>query len=327
MLSPVLDLETVLSPITLDAFLADYWGQQFLHIPGASGRFRSLLEWDAINHQLDNQPVGARRVRMLGRQGDVPEADFTRETAGLAGEVVRSVDGRSVAALLADGASLVLNAVNQIHPPVKRLADEFEQRFGDPCLVNAYIGFTGSRGFDAHWDDHEVFALQIHGRKQWRVWGRSTEAPLYRDLLPDDAPPQALLWEGILEDGDVLYLPRGFWHAAQAVDSPTVHLSAGIDCSTGMDLLRWVTHALRASTAFRTDLPRFGTLENRRQRSRELLAQLQQRWTDDLIGEYLAAGDAVRQARGGAGLPESVTVNREYTALTWLFERMSSPNG
>jgi hypothetical protein len=304
--------------LTVDAFLADYWGRQFVHIPGAAGRFRSLFEWDAINRQLDNQPLGARRVRIVGRQGEVPEAGFTRETTGLAGEALRYLDGRSAAALLADGASLILNAVNQIHPPVKRLAEEFERRLGDTATVNAYIGFTKSRGFDVHWDDHEVFVLQIHGHKQWRVWGRSTEAPLFRDLLPDDAPPQDLLWEGMIEDGDLLYLPRGFWHAAQAVDGPTAHLSVGIDCSTGLDVLRWLTRELRTSTAFRTDLPRFASVEERRRIGSQLLAEIQQRWTDDLIGEYLAANDAAPVSYAGAGLPASVTLDPEYTVLRWL---------
>lgn len=304
--------------MTVDAFLADYWGRQFVHIPGTAGRFRSLFEWDAINRQLDHQPVGAGRIRMIGPQGDVPQADFTRETKGLAGEALRYFDGRSAAVLLADGGSLILNAVNQIHPPLKRLAEEFERRFRDAVMVNAYIGFTKSRGFDVHWDDHEVFVLQIHGRKQWRVWGRSTEAPLFRDLMPDDAPPQDLLWEGILEDGDLLYLPRGFWHAAQAVDGPTVHLSVGVDCRTGLDLLRWLTRELRTSAAFRTNLPRFGSVEERRELSRQLLEEIRHRWTDDLIGEYLAANDAASVSYAGAGLPAAVTLDPDYTVLHWL---------
>lgn len=315
---PAPTLEAVLAPLTVDTFLADYWGRQFVHIPGAAGRFRSLFEWDAVNYQLDNQPLGAGRVRIVGPQGEVPEADFTREITGFAGETRRFVDGRSAAALLANGASLILNGVNQIHPPVRRLAEEFERGFGDTATVNAYIGFTNSRGFDVHWDDHEVFVLQIHGHKQWRVLGRSTEAPLFRDLLTDDAPPQDLLWEGMIEDGDLLYLPRGFWHAAQAVDGPTAHLSIGIDCSTGLDLLRWLTRELRTSTAFRTDLPRFGSVEERRRLSSQLLVEIQRRWTDDLISEYLAANDAASVSYAGAGLPSSVTLDPDDTVLRWL---------
>ena len=87
---------------------------------------------------------------MVRSGGEVPTAEFTRESVGLGGKVVRFGDGTAIARLLSEGA----------------------------VLVNAYVGFRASQGFEVHWDDHEVFALQVAGRKRWKVWGRSTDAPL-----------------------------------------------------------------------------------------------------------------------------------------------------
>ena len=46
-----------------------------------------------------------------------------------------------------------------------------EARLG--CLVgaNSYLTPGGSRGLAPHWDDVEVFVLQVEGAKAWKVWG------------------------------------------------------------------------------------------------------------------------------------------------------------
>ena len=41
--------------------------------------------------------------------------------------------------------------------------------------------------------------------------------------------PDAPLWEGMLEDGDLLYIPRGWWHVATPLDEPTLHLTVGVN--------------------------------------------------------------------------------------------------
>jgi ribosomal protein L16 Arg81 hydroxylase len=97
-----------------------------------------------------------------------------------------------------------------------RLAEEV----GHPVQVNAYVTPPQSRGFAAHYDVHDVFVLQVAGRKRWYV-----HEPVLVDPLPDQPwdqrktevtaraaePP---LMDTVLAPGDALYLPRGFLHSA-----------------------------------------------------------------------------------------------------------------
>jgi len=50
-----------------------------------------------------------------------------------------------------------------------------------------------------HWDDHDVFILQVSGEKRWRVYGVTRPYPLYRDVDANTECPKEIVWEGILQ--------------------------------------------------------------------------------------------------------------------------------
>ena len=114
-------------------------------------------------------------------------------------------------------------------PPITDIAESLERLFRVRIQVNAYAGWRTSHGFDLHWDDHDVFILQVAGRKQWKVYGMTRKYPLAVDVEPTVEKPDAPLWEGMLEDGDLLYIPRGWWHVATPLDEPTLHLTVGVN--------------------------------------------------------------------------------------------------
>ena len=94
---------------------------------------------------------------------------------------------------------------------------------GHPVQVNAYVTPPQSRGFDAHYDVHDVFVVQVDGEKRWRVHQPVHDSPLRDQPWTDhraaveaaaQAPP---LVDTVLRPGDCLYLPRGYLHAATAL--------------------------------------------------------------------------------------------------------------
>jgi hypothetical protein len=59
-----------------------------------------------------------------------------------------------------------------------------------------------------------------------------------------------------LEPGDVLYLPRGWWHAVSADQGVrSLHLTCGLTPHTGADLIGWLSETLRECEQVRADLP------------------------------------------------------------------------
>jgi hypothetical protein len=123
---------------------------------------------------------------------------------------------------------------------------------------------------------------------------------------PPDTEPIA---DFMLEDGDVLYLPRGHWHDVSAVGEQSLHLTIGFNRATGVDLVAWLADQLRADEKFREDLPRFATPEARAERAAALKAGIDAVLTPDIIDRYLADRDAQAPAHSRLGLPFSATAD------------------
>ncbi|HEY0082081.1 MAG TPA: cupin domain-containing protein, partial [Pyrinomonadaceae bacterium] len=114
-------------------------------------------------------------------------------------------------------------------------------------------------------------------------------------------------WEATLADGDLLYIPRGFWHVAEPLDEPTLHLTVGIHKRTGLDLLTWLAGQLRASETFRRDLPRFASPSERAAHMRQLEEELRAAWNEDLLPKYFAELDEMAEPRARLSLPWGAT--------------------
>jgi ribosomal protein L16 Arg81 hydroxylase len=223
------------------------------------------------------------------------------------GQAIPRLRVEDLTAQLRNGATLVLDAVDELCEPVTVLAENLERKFRVRIQVNAYAGWRTSHGFDLHWDDHDVFILQVAGRKQWKVYGMTRPYPLARDTMPTVDPPSEPLWEGLLQDGGLLYIPRGWWHVATPLDEPTLHLTVGINNPTGAEFLSWFVDRLRESEDVRRDLPRFASAEQQAAHTERLRAAIAKAWSDDLLRDFLNDLDARAHPRARVALPSTAT--------------------
>jgi ribosomal protein L16 Arg81 hydroxylase len=205
------------------------------------------------------------------------------------------------------GATLVLDSVQEMFEPVGDLAAGLEHDLREKIQVNLYAGWGTTHGFDVHWDDHDAFIIQIAGRKRWRMHGVSRPYPLMRDTELPRRPEGEPIDDFMLEDGDVLYLPRGHWHDVSAVGEQSLHLTIGFNRATGVDLVAWLADQVRVDQLFREDLPRFGTAEDRVARAKALRERLVARLTDDVVERFLTDRDAQAPAHSRLGLPFTAT--------------------
>ena len=126
------------------------------------------------------------------------------------------------------GATIVLQALHRQSGPVARFCRDLELALTHPVQANAYVTPPTSKGFAVHHDTHDVFVVQTHGRKAWRVYGplvdlAGPDQP-WSDALGAPGPP---VLQGELRPGDVLYIPRGFPHDAEARREVSIHVTVG----------------------------------------------------------------------------------------------------
>jgi len=296
-------LSRLLEPHAAEEFLASSWGQTYKHIRGGRGKFAHLLPWERLGDILRQHRLDFPRLRLMRDGRALPVNSYLRHTSGARNkQPIPRLQPVKFTGQLRAGATLVLDAVDELHEPLEELAAELERLFRERIQINSYAGWHTSRGFDLHWDDHDVFILQVTGRKHWRVYGQTRPHPLAGDAAnpkPDNAP----LWEATLEDGDLLYIPRGWWHVAEPLNEPTLHLTVGVHKRTGIDLLTWLAGQLRASEIFRRDLPRFATMAERAAHVRQLREELHAACDEELLERYFAELDAMAEPRARVSLP------------------------
>lgn len=301
-------LEKILDPCPAEEFLASSWGKSYKHIKGWPGKFARLLPWTELNEILRRHRLDFPRLRLMRDGQRVAVSDYIRHSTNLRRKTsIPRLLPAELTKHLREGATLVLDAVDELYRPIEELAEDLEFTLREHVQVNMYAGWQTSRGFDLHWDDHDVFILQVTGRKLWRIYGETRKHPITGDDAARPENVDAPLWEAMLEDGDALYIPRGWWHVALPVAEPTLHLTVGIHNRTGIDLTRWLLERLREHENFRQDLPRFASSEERRAHMERLRAEFLTAWDDNLLERFLKEYDEQAAARAHLSLPWSAT--------------------
>jgi hypothetical protein len=297
-------LARILVPYAPEEFLDSSWGVNFLHVRGRAGRFAHMMPWGRLSEILSRQRLDFPRLRLVRDGKSLPVSSYLRHaTGGRQRTTIPRLKSVGLARELREGATLVLDAVDELSEPVEELSKGLELLFRERVQVNLYAGWQTSRGFDLHWDDHDVFILQVTGRKRWSVYGQTRPSPLVNDIEKAQKPEHAPLWEETLEDGDLLYIPRGWWHVAQPLAEPTLHLTVGVHNRTGLDFLRWFSEALRACETFRRDLPRLASTAERAAHFARMRAELLAAWDDATLERYYEDLDARAEPRARVGLP------------------------
>jgi len=218
------EFESVVSPLGAGVFLKDYWLKTLVHIPGQPGRFTDLLGWDELNAILEQHRLTPPRLKLYRDGQPIDPAHYL--TPAMFG--VPRLDAGGLATALAQGASLILDDVQELAPRVRALMTGFQEALHTDAFANLYAGWHRQKAFHVHWDAQEAMVLQLCGRKHWKVYGPTRLHPLKNDIEAPPPPSAPPAWEGILADGDALYIPRGWWHEAFPLDEPSLHLTVSL---------------------------------------------------------------------------------------------------
>lgn len=208
---------------------------------------------DAASHDGRGAAAGAvidERLVGVPLDGDVEDGALplpTRTVTAGNRRIGDLVDTDALAAQYADGTTLVLQSLHRLHPPVARFGRQLAAELGHATQRNAYLTPAGEhQGLDFHHDTHDVFVLQVSGRRRWVVHEPVVRLPLASQpesgarLVPAGAKP---LLDVELEAGDTRYLPRGYVRAALTpTGEHSVHLTVGV-LSTTCGATAWTTRA------------------------------------------------------------------------------------
>jgi len=283
--------DALIAPVDRETFANRYFNKAMLHLPGEQGRFADLLDWPDIDRLLEHNRLEPPRLR-LSRAGKLIDPSlYTRERRG-----ARDLDAGATTMLLRQGATLVISFAEELLPSLRALADETEQLFGARVNINLYAGWGTQNGFNPHYDHHDVLVVQVRGRKRWRVADGDFAKPTTRDRHIPCPPAEKFGFDTILESGDVLYLPRGWWHEATPLGEESLHITVAIACPIARDVLDWLAVRLERRTIGRSDIPPPGHPEARKAYFEDLLRAIETEFEGDISEDFARSREAERPA-------------------------------
>jgi ribosomal protein L16 Arg81 hydroxylase len=305
-------LNEILAPMTQEDFLREYWTKKFLHIPGQPDKFSHFFPWDVLNRVLEENRFDSTRLSLFTSGNKIAPDRYLNGKWVNAGKLANE---------LSTGATLIFNGCEEVHRPLRDLCVYLETLFHHRVTVNLYAGWRRDNGFNVHWDDQDNLILQVDGRKRWKVWAPTRSCPFREDVVDTSLPPtNEPVWDGILESGAMLNIPRGWWHVAYPLDEPCLHLTVTIQNLNGIDLLHWLAERMKSSDAARMELPVMATALERAAWLEQVRADLLALWDDALIDRYLAAVDAKAIPRTRISLPGDADPHRKGPRKKTLLE-------
>ncbi|MFK4226680.1 JmjC domain-containing protein [Streptomyces sp. NPDC019890] len=240
------------------------------------------------------------------------------------GQAIRMADMRRLRDLMRAGCTLVLDEVDFFDPTLEATCRALQWWSRELVQVNAYLTTQEASGFSLHWDDHDVVIVQVAGEKSWEVRGASRPAPMYRDSAPNNEPSEEIVWAGTLKAGNVMHIPRGYWHQATRNDrgnGHSLHMTFGFVKRTGVNWLAWLADQCREQEVFRHDLDRWGAPEQWAVQQDQLARAATELMGSHSPASFLSARERERpalrhvSAQGLFGKPAAVVCVTEFPPL------------
>jgi ribosomal protein L16 Arg81 hydroxylase len=259
----IADLAALLAPVTPEQFFADHYDKAPLHVRGDAGKFAQVLSWRQINRLLDMTHIWTgTSLKLVMDSQAVPAEQFCTRATSRDGAQVLQPDAKLVQGWIAKGASVVMNDVDSLTPGLASVSTALESAGLGKAQANVYISWQSHKAFHTHYDTHDVWAVQVEGEKDWNIWEGRAEWPIAHPVFrgqPQAHHDQARgKLRGLvrMRPGDLLYLPRGWYHDALAEAPTSVHVAYGVHAPLGMDLMNILLERVLYEADFRKPLPR-----------------------------------------------------------------------
>ncbi len=281
-------------------------GTEPIYIPGMLDRHPDIGELvRSINFDriLTLAPYIPADIAMTNSRRVIDTNEYTKAVTDRKGGQHREINMPGVERQLAEGATLILNRMDQVDPAALVIARSMEEWLREPnhTHVNSYTNGANAEnkgGFGMHWDGQDAFIVQLKGKKHWSVHRPNRGHPIVPDVEYNPEYETVPAWEGVLQASDVLYVPRGWWHRVEGVDEESQHLTVSVKRRRGDNYQSWLADKVKNEEVFRLDLPRFGSRDQIRAHQAELSELLQERMrTSWGIEAYFEESEAITTAR------------------------------
>lgn len=249
-------LEKILG-ISQREFFSTYHEQKHFFVPAASPEsFATALQLADIETYLSTVPLRHGQVVLVDHNNRPWADNFLKMEEGYVTDNV--IDLQKLLGLLKNGTTAILTDLGKHIPKLGSYCEGLENELGIRLQANVYITPSGSQGFNVHIDSHDVFVLQLFGKKTWHLYEGLIEFPTktlirkQKEFKEEDHKLAALIE---MKAGDLLYVPQGMYHDAGTTEEPSIHITLGVLPRRRSELLKILADGAQDQGFFRRPLP------------------------------------------------------------------------
>jgi hypothetical protein len=278
-----ISFESLITPIELDDFLANYYERQplILHRHGQH-TYDDVFTLRQLDRYLASNRLTNGNVSLVKADAPVDRGLYVRHDG--------TIDLAGLYQQHREGATIVCSQMQDKIGSLMDLCRAGQYRLSQRCQTNLYLSPPNSQGFKTHHDTHDVFVLQILGSKVWSLYGTDISLPLrgqkFETRLHVRREPENVV---TLQAGDLLYCPRGLIHDARSTNEPSLHVTFGLTGKTWADFfLECVSEVALREPCFRRNLPAgFAGPDYDREQFMETFRELLQRFQSEAKPEVV----------------------------------------
>ncbi|MEX2307227.1 MAG: cupin domain-containing protein [Pirellulales bacterium] len=278
-----MDVKSLFGDVPVAKFVEEYLHRLPFALAGSARGVCELGTWDAVGAMLAEAGEDAFAVR----GGEWYEGDAPRNVA-------------AARALNDEGYTIFIRHAERHHALVAELAAAFERTFLGAVNVHVFATAAGAPGFSWHYDAEDVFIIQTAGEKEYSLRKNTVNPWPLEETLPEDMRyerEQMPLMRVLLRAGDLLYIPCGYWHRAEAKGlsheqekgtdpEAAISLAVGVMSRSAMDVYDFLRGRLVQSLVWRQRLPLVGAASPT---SREELEATYRQIFEQLAGDLAKA--------------------------------------
>ena len=244
-------LQYMIAPFSSAEFYAEYYERKPLIVHRSEpGRYSPLLSVEKIDRFIGSADLRGGMVDLADQGRELHREDYVNE----GNLIIR----RDIVREYQRGATVILPQLHHSDPVLASFCQAIETVFSSHTQTNIYLTPQGRQGFPTHYDNHDVFVMQVSGRKRWRLYNVAMDTPYRGEGFERNVHKVGeKVSEFILEPGDCVYIPRGMMHDANNEgEEASLHITVGLIVKTWADLmLEAVSQLMVEETAFRRSLP------------------------------------------------------------------------
>ena len=245
------------SRLASGAFLSGAYDRKphrFAPLPPGAGHGVELAQ--VLEFLVSGAPWRLKRAPELYLDGlRVPAEDLAASFVDMDGLPALAPRLERIRRLAASGATAALYGAAPFFPELAEAARAIGLLFHAEVEGHIFVSSQGVQGLAPHYDCTDVFVVQLAGRKAWHVSTQRADNPVAGMAAPEEFDPQRPVDVFELDEGDILYLPRGTFHWAVAASEVSLHASFVSRTPTRLEVLCLLLEEAANDPALRAYFP------------------------------------------------------------------------